>query len=40
MTTMDEIMGCFPFAPDRKKPKHIRKSEYIDAIYPSCSGIC
>lgn len=34
MTTMDEIMGCFPFAPDRKKPKHIRKSEYIDAIYP------
>lgn len=34
MTQVNEVMGRLPYPPEELKPKHIRKEEYIDSIYP------
>lgn len=34
MTVVNDVMGKLPFPPDKKAPKLIRKTEYIDSIYP------
>lgn len=34
MTKVNDVMGRLPFPPEKKVPKHIRKEEYIDSIYP------
>ena len=34
MAKLMEIMGKFPFEPDKKKPMLIRKQEYSMALYP------
>lgn len=34
MAKFVDLMGRFPFEPEDKKPKHIRKDEYFHHIYP------
>jgi gentisate 1,2-dioxygenase len=37
MTKISDVMGKLPFPPGQLQPKHIRKEEYIDSIYPPAS---
>ena len=34
MAKLFDIMGHFPFDPDKKKPMLIRKQDYSTALYP------
>ncbi|MGI9951894.1 cupin domain-containing protein [Moorellaceae bacterium AZ2] len=34
MTSFKSVMGRFPFAPDKKRPIHMRWSDYLHFLYP------